>query len=83
MNTKLTLTIDKSIIEKAKEYAKSEGRSLSNIIENYLKAITVKEEVSEYEISPTVESLRGSMKAPDNFDYKKILTEELTKKYLK
>ena len=34
MTTKLTLTIEQHIIEKAKVYAKSKGRSLSDIIEN-------------------------------------------------
>jgi len=40
MNAKLTLTIEHTIIEKAKKYANNKGRSLSGIIENYLKAIT-------------------------------------------
>ena len=39
MNTKLTLTIDQSVIEKAKKYAKEKERSLSDLIENYLKLI--------------------------------------------
>ncbi len=42
MSTKLTLTLDKSVIESAKKYAKSQGRSLSNLIEDYLKAVSVK-----------------------------------------
>lgn len=40
MTTKLTLTVEKSIIERAKLYAKSTGRSLSELIENYLETIT-------------------------------------------
>ncbi|MGB1451779.1 MAG: DUF6364 family protein, partial [Marinirhabdus sp.] len=40
MNTKLTLTIERKIIEKAKNYAKGKNRSLSDIIENYLKTLT-------------------------------------------
>jgi len=44
MNTKLTLTIEQTLIEKAKEYAKAKGRSLSDIVENYFKAI-VKDEI--------------------------------------
>ncbi len=39
MNTKLTLTIEKTLIAKAKQYAKGKGRSLSDIVENYLKVI--------------------------------------------
>jgi len=67
MNIKLTLTIDQSTIKKAKAYAKDKGRSLSDIIENYLKVITKEQRASE-EISPLVKSLQGSFKAPENFD---------------
>ncbi len=81
MNTKLTLTIERAIIEKAKIYAKGKGHSLSDIIENYLKMIT-KEEKSEIGSTPIVKSLRGSFKAPYNFDYKKELAKGLSDKYL-
>ncbi len=82
MNTKLTLTIEQSIIERAKSYAKEKGRSLSDIIENYLKAIT-KEEKIEEELSPLVKSLQGSFKAPKSFDYKDELSKALSEKHLK
>ena len=39
MQTKLTLTLDQGIIEQAKLYAKDKGRSLSELIENYLKVV--------------------------------------------
>ena len=81
MNTKLTLTIEQSIIEKAKFYAKEKGRSLSDIIENYLKAITTEQRAIE-DISPLVNSLRGSFKAPEHFDYKKELSKGLSEKYM-
>ena len=81
MNTKLTLTIEQSIIEKAKSYAKEKGRSLSDIIENYLKAITTEQRVIE-DISPLVNSLRGSFKSPESFDYKKELSKGLSEKYM-
>ena len=47
MNTKLTLTIQQEIIHKAKEYAKEKNRSLSDIIENYLKILTKEEKNPE------------------------------------
>ncbi len=81
MNTKLTLTIEQSIIEKAKSYAKEKGRSLSDIIENYLKAITTEQRKIE-DISPLVNSLRGSFKSPEPFDYKKELSNGLSEKYM-
>ena len=82
MNTKLTLTIEQSIIEKAKKYANDKGRSLSSIIENYLKIITNEEVVSDIKITPIVKSLKGSFKAPRNFNYKKELSRRLSEKYL-
>jgi len=83
MNTKLTLTIEQAVIEKAKIYAKGKGYSLSDIIENYLKMITKeKEEISEIDSTPMVKSMRGSFKAPSNFDYKKKLAKGLSEKYL-
>ncbi len=82
MNTKLTLTIEQSIIEKAKKYANSKGRSLSNIVENYLKAITKEDYKESIELTPVVRSLKGSFKAPKNIDYKKELSKSLTEKYL-
>ena len=85
MSTKLTLTIDKFIIEEAKKYAKSNNRSLSNIVEEYLKSlIQNKADESNFEISPLVQSLWGSIKPiPDSVDYKELMEEELAKKYLK
>jgi len=83
MITKLTLTIEKSVIQKAKKYAKAKERSLSDIIENYLKAITEDEINEEIEITPLVKSLKGSFKAPKDFDYKEELTKALSEKYLK
>jgi predicted CopG family antitoxin len=82
MNTKLTLTIEHDVIEKSKKYAKDNGRSLSDIIENYLKAITKEEVESNTEITPLVESLKGSFKAPVSFDYKSELSKSLSNKYL-
>jgi hypothetical protein len=81
MNAKLTLTIEQSIIEKAKAYAKDKERSLSDLIENYLKTLTREQDSSE-DLSPLTKSLLGSFKAPESFDYKKELSKGLTEKYL-
>lgn len=82
MNTKLTLTIEQSIIEKAKKYARERERSLSDLIATYLNALTNESEVNEEEISPMLKSLRGSFKIPSDFDYKKELSNRLSEKYL-
>lgn len=82
MNTKLTLTIEHTIIEKAKKYANEKGRSLSDIIENYLKVITKEDTIESIDVTPIVKSLKGSFKAPEDLDYKKALTKRLTEKHL-
>lgn len=82
MNTKLTLTIERSVIEKAKKYARKRERSLSDLIENYLKALTNEPATNEDTLTPAVKSLKGSFKLPENFDYKKALTHRLSEKYL-
>jgi hypothetical protein len=82
MNTKLTLTIEQDIIEKAKAFAKTKSRSLSDIIENYLKIITSQNKEPINDITPLVKSLKGSFKAPASFDYTKELEKELSEKYM-
>lgn len=82
MNTKLTLTLEKEVIDGAKKYAKEKGQSLSEMVENYFKFVTVsRQKVKEKQLSPRIRKLRGIIKTTDNFDYKQILTEELSKKY--
>ena len=83
MNTKLTLTIKQDVIQKAKKYAKNKNRSLSDLIENYLKSLTQEEPIEKKKtLSPIVKSLKGSFKMPANFDYKEELRKGLEEKYL-
>ena len=80
MTTKLTLTVEKTIIERAKSYAKNTGRSLSELIENYLESIT--EEKSNSDLSPKLRKLVGSVHLPSDFDYDKELRSAIEKKHL-
>lgn len=79
MNTKLTLNLDKEIIEDAKNYAKSNKLSLSKLIENYLHSLTYKK-TEEKTVSPLVESLTGVI-PNDNLDVKEDYINYLTEKY--
>ncbi len=81
MVTKLTLTIEKEVISEAKRYAKDKGTSLSEIVENYFIFLTKSMKSEEFELSPIVKSLKGSFKAPKDFNYKAILKEEIHKKH--
>ncbi len=65
MNTKLTLSLNKSIIERAKRYAKGNNQSLSQIIESYLEKITSRNpELGD----PELDSIRGIIELPKDFN---------------
>ena len=67
MNTKLTLSLKKSVIERAKAYAKGNKQSLSQIIESYLEKITSNETQKG---DPELDSIRGIISLLSNFDLK-------------
>jgi hypothetical protein len=69
MATKLTLNLDKKVIEEAKEYAKSHKISLSRLIESYLSSLTAHKK-QDMEITPLVESLSGVIELDKDFNYK-------------
>lgn len=81
MTTKLTLTMQNNVIDSAKKYARQNGKSLSDIVENYLKSIST-HEVKTDEISAKVAKLKGVIKLPEDFEYKKEIGNALLKKYM-
>ena len=80
MTTKLTLTVEKEVIDRAKSYAKDTGRSLSELIEQYLDKIT--QERAEQKVSPKLKKLVGAVKLPGDFDEKMELRSYYAKKHL-
>ena len=84
MDTKLTLKLDKQVIESAKEYALSQRRSLSGIIESYLQSLTDQDNSAdnkEIKISPFVKSITSGVIISATIDYKKEYSDYLSKKY--
>lgn len=84
MDVKLTLKLDKHVIEKAKIYASSQKRSLSSLFESYLKSLTDTDNIqsqNDIEISPFVKSIQTGVKLPADLDYKKAYADYLTEKY--
>jgi antitoxin component of RelBE/YafQ-DinJ toxin-antitoxin module len=82
MLTKLTLTIDKYVIEKAKEYAQQKNKSVSRIVEEYLKNISQNRNLAfDLELkSPITDSLVG-MFEDNGKDYKTMLEEARSEKF--
>ena len=86
MNTKLTLSLEKEVIEQAKIYAKGTGRSLSEMVENYFKSLVEKSKSKnnkeEYDdIHPSIKKLIGRITLPEDFDIKKAREEHYKEKY--
>ncbi len=84
MDTKLTLKLDKFVIEQAKEYASSNKRSLSRIIESYLRSLVDRNKNNnelDIEISPFVKSMATGVKIPTDLDYKSEFLDHLIEKH--
>ena len=60
MQAKLTLSLEKDVIEQVKEYAHRQHKSLSKLVENYLRLAVRKEDAIE-KLPPIVASLAGSL----------------------
>ena len=80
MTTKLTLTIEKSVIQKAKLYAGKTGRSLSDIVESYLEALTKAEQKSSGAMSSNLKKLYGSVNIPKELNHKTEIRRILSAK---
>ncbi|HRA01466.1 MAG TPA: DUF6364 family protein, partial [Thermoflexales bacterium] len=62
MQTKLTLTIEKDVIKKAKAYARKKDKSVSRIVEDYLRNVSQEKLVYTTQLNlkaPITESLVG------------------------
>ncbi len=81
MATKLTLSIDESVIRDAKEYAQKTGRSVSQLVESYLKAITHPTKKKKSNLPPHLKRWHGAFKIEDKRDYKEIIAEAIWEKY--
>lgn len=83
MDSKLTLKLDKNIIEKAKEYAKEHQISLSRLIESYLSSLLISSDKKEdkIEISPFVKSIFTGVELSNDVDVKEEYGNYLEEKY--
>ncbi|MBX3257882.1 MAG: hypothetical protein KF862_27375 [Chitinophagaceae bacterium] len=83
MDSKLTLKLNETVIERAKRYASNKKISLSGLIENYLDSLT-SDQNNDFEISPFVKSISSGKSIPANIDDKKArekYLDFLDKKY--
>ena len=84
MLAKLTLTIDDEVISRAKIYAQRQQRSVSKIVEEYLKNVSDinRTEISTFRLDPIITNRITGM-SKENYSgesYKEILSAALMEK---
>lgn len=80
MTQKLTLSLDKDVIERAKYLAKHTQSSVSKIVENYLDKIT--NETVKSEVPIELKKLYGAVKLPKDFDPEKQRRINMEERFL-
>lgn len=82
MDTKLTLKLDKTVIDQAKDYASHKQQSLSALVEQYFRFLVGQhQEPGMPDISPTVQQLSGILPPVDDEAVREEYTDFLMRKY--
>ena len=76
--TKLTLSVDKGVVERAKAYAGSRGTSVSRLVETMLHLVSSADTaaVGASRSAPVLAKLRGSLKRGSVDDYRRHLVKK-------
>ena len=77
MHTKLTLRMDGKLIERAKAHSKATGKSVSQLVADYL-ALLQDRPAGEVRLRPIVRSLRGLLRGASlgEEDYRRHLEDK-------
>jgi len=83
MDASIEIKLDSCVLEKAKRYAKSQKRSLSEMVTSYLMilASSDSEVKDELEISPFVRSMETGEHVPVDLDVKALMRERADQKH--
>lgn len=73
--SKLTLSVDEGVVERAKRYAAKRGTSVSQLVESYLDLLSRPDVKSEEDLPPILARLQGVLKGVkfDREDYRRYL----------
>jgi len=83
MIAKLTLTVEKSVIDQAKIVAKASGRSLSKMVEEYLISLNRDAQITTQDEDDLdgLLALRGCIKLPNNIDIDDLRYQAIMEKH--
>jgi len=79
METKLTLRLEKELIERAKVYSRKSGKSISRLVADYFILLDTGEQTQASSgLPPLVSSLKGSLRsaAVSEEDYHRYLEDK-------
>jgi len=81
--TKLTLSADKTIVDRAKKLAKRRRTSISSMVTRYLDAVTREAEIGtgDVKLAPLTLKASGLLKLPAGSSYEELLGDALADKY--
>jgi len=81
MTTKLTLSVDKRVVQRAKLFARAQKQSLSQIVTKYLDHIS-RQVAGDEDIDPEVMELSDRIRLKDLPDLKDSKYQYLKNKYI-
>lgn len=80
MKTKLTLSVEESLVRQARQYAKEHNTSVSRIVSDHFAALTAPPDRNESldELTPEIQALFGCLEGTDGDveDYHRHLEEK-------
>jgi len=84
--TKLTLSVDNEVVERAKTYARRRGRSVSRLVEDYLRNVSSREPLDDSHggpETPITDGVTGMFAAEyHGQEYGDLLDDALRERYL-
>ena len=81
MSTKLTLNIDREVIQIAKAFAREQNVSLSFLVENLLRKVTASNPPAAVPANSLVAQLSRVIQLSADFDYREELGDRWSEKY--
>lgn len=66
----ITLNLNDDLMRRAEALARQQGRTLTALLEDYLREVVDRSAATEPALSPSVQALFGVLTLPPDFDYK-------------
>jgi hypothetical protein len=80
MSVTLTIKLDSDVLQLAEQEAQARHTTLSEVVGDQLRVMARNWRDSQAGKTPLTDALRGTVKLPDDFDERAVLTDELRKR---